>query len=137
MWYKTHVLPLQFQYATLSYHIFKKKYNHTQSILRKSPPVSLNFCTIWKVNSNFYLLATLGIFGNFFSLIFYFQKQFSIYKTKKLVWQLKMDKKQKNGFQNSICERNRKHAEGCFQFLDFKIQWKHAFNLINLSHLMS
>ena len=77
MWYQTHVLPLQFQYATLSYHIFKNKYNHTQSILRKSPIVSLNFCTIWKVNSDFYLLATLGMFGNcFFPL-------FSVFKKKK------------------------------------------------------
>ena len=33
MWCKTHVLPHQFQHATLSYHIFKNKCNHTQSIL--------------------------------------------------------------------------------------------------------
>ena len=30
-----------------------------------------------------------------FPLIFYFQKQFSISETKKLVWHSKMDKKQK------------------------------------------
>ena len=30
-----------------------------------------------------------------FSLIFCFQKQFSIFETKKLVWQPKIDKKQK------------------------------------------
>ena len=33
MWFKTHVLPFQFQHATSSYHIFKNKHNHTQSIL--------------------------------------------------------------------------------------------------------
>ena len=33
MWCKTHVLPLQFQHATSSYHIFKNEHNHTQSIL--------------------------------------------------------------------------------------------------------
>ena len=32
-WCKTHVLPLKSQHATSSYHIFKNKYNHTQSIL--------------------------------------------------------------------------------------------------------
>ena len=31
----------------------------------------------------------------FFSFIFYFQKLFSIFKTKKLVWQPKMDRKKK------------------------------------------
>ena len=36
------------------------------------------------------------MFGNcFFALIFYFQKQFSIFETKKLVWQSKMYKKKK------------------------------------------
>ena len=30
-----------------------------------------------------------------FPLIFFFQKQFSIFETKKLVWQTKMDRKQK------------------------------------------
>ena len=85
MWYKTHVLPLQFQYPTLSYHIFKNKHNHTQSILRKSPTVSLNFCTIWKVNSDFYLLATLGIFGNcFFPLFSVFKNNFLFIKLKNL-----------------------------------------------------
>ena len=40
--------------------------------------------------------GTKGIFGNyFFPLIFFFQKQFSIFETKKLVWQLKINKKQK------------------------------------------
>ena len=39
--------------------------------------------------------------------------------------------------QNSICEENWKHTKGCFQFIIFKSQWKHVFNLINLSHLMS
>ena len=85
MWYKTHVLPLQFQYDILSYHIFKKKHNHIQSILRKSPTISLNLCTIWKVNSDFYLLATLGIFGNyFFSLFFVFKNNFLFIKLKNL-----------------------------------------------------
>ena len=32
-WYKTHVLPLQSQHATSSYHIFKNKHNYTKSIL--------------------------------------------------------------------------------------------------------
>ena len=32
-WCKTHVLPLQSQYVTSSYHIFKNEYNYTQSIL--------------------------------------------------------------------------------------------------------
>ena len=32
-WCNTHVLPLQSQYATSSYYIFKNKYSHTQSIL--------------------------------------------------------------------------------------------------------
>ena len=37
-----------------------------------------------------------GMFGNyFFPLIFCFQKQFSIFETKKLVWEPKMDRKQK------------------------------------------
>ena len=33
MWCKTHVLPLQSQHVTSSYHIFKNKYNYTQSII--------------------------------------------------------------------------------------------------------
>ena len=33
MWCKTHVLPLQSKYVTSSYHIFKNKHNHAQSIL--------------------------------------------------------------------------------------------------------
>ena len=36
-----------------------------------------------------------GMFGNCFSFILCFQKQFSIFETKKLVWQLKMNRKQK------------------------------------------
>ena len=32
-WYKIHILPLQSQYVTSSYHIFKNKHNCTQSIL--------------------------------------------------------------------------------------------------------
>ena len=35
------------------------------------------------------------MFGNCFSFILCFQKQFSIFETKKLVWQLKMNRKQK------------------------------------------
>ena len=36
------------------------------------------------------------MFGNpFFPFTFYFQKQFSIFETKKLVWQPKIDRKQK------------------------------------------
>ena len=36
------------------------------------------------------------MFGNyFFPLIFCFQKQFSIFEIKKLVWKLKMNRKQK------------------------------------------
>ena len=33
MWCKTHVLSLQFQHATSSYHIFKNEHKHIQSIL--------------------------------------------------------------------------------------------------------
>ena len=65
MWWKTHVLSLQSQYATSSYHIFKNKHNQTQSILRESPIISPNFCIFWRVNSNFYLLTTY-----FFKFIF-------------------------------------------------------------------
>ena len=37
-----------------------------------------------------------GMFAKcFFSLIFCFQKQFSIFENKKLVWQFKRDRKQK------------------------------------------
>ena len=37
-----------------------------------------------------------GMFGNcFFPLIFCFQKQFSIFETKKFIWQPKMNRKQK------------------------------------------
>ena len=35
------------------------------------------------------------MFGNCLLLIFYFQKQFSIFEIKKLVWQPKMDRNQK------------------------------------------
>ena len=36
------------------------------------------------------------MFGNCFSPLFYvFKKQFSIFETKKLVWQLKINRKQK------------------------------------------
>ena len=36
------------------------------------------------------------MFGNcFFPLIFCFQKQFSIFETKKFIWQPKMNRKQK------------------------------------------
>ena len=118
MWYKTHVLSLQFQYATLSYYIFKNKHNHTQSILRKSPTVSLNFCTIWKVNNDFYFLATLGIFGNcFFPLFSVFKKKKkSIYKTKKLVWQPKMDRKQKMVFKTQFVKETENMQKAIFSF---------------------
>ena len=37
-----------------------------------------------------------GMFGNyFFPLFFYFQKQLSIFETKKLVWQSKINRKKK------------------------------------------
>ena len=52
---------------------------------------SLIVCLIIKM-----LLETEGMFGNcFFSLILCFKKQFSIFEIKKLVWQPKMDRKQK------------------------------------------
>ena len=33
IWCKNHIFPLKSQHVTSSYHIFKNKHNHTQSII--------------------------------------------------------------------------------------------------------
>ena len=79
----------------------------------------------------------LGMFGNCFFLLFsIFKNNFLFLRLKNLFGNSKRAKN-KNCFQNSICEENWKHAKCSFQFLIFKSQWKHAFNLKNLFHLMS
>ena len=63
-----------------------------------------------------------GMFGNcFFPLFFVFKNNFLFLKLKNLFSNSKWVEN-KNCFQNSICERNWKHAKDCFQFLIFKSQ---------------
>ena len=77
------------------------------------------------------------MFGNyFFPLFFVFKNNFLFLKLKNLFDNSKWAEN-KNCFQNSIYEGNWKHTKGCFQFLIFKSQWKLAFNLMNISYLMS
>ena len=78
-----------------------------------------------------------GMFGNcFFPLFSVFKNNFLFFRLKNLFGNPKWIEN-KNYSQNSICEGNWKHTKCCFQFLIFKSQWKQAFNLMNLSHLMS
>ena len=46
IWGKTHVLPFQSQHAISFYHIFKNKFNHTQSII--IPIYKSNQSGIWE-----------------------------------------------------------------------------------------
>ena len=57
MWCKTHVLPLKSQHVTLSYYIFKNKYNHTQSIL-----IFIFKSTQIKMLTRLYQIRTLYIY---------------------------------------------------------------------------
>ena len=82
--------------------------------------------------SNFWVIS----YGNVFPLFSAFKKNFLFLRLKNLFGKPKWTKN-KNCFQNSICEWNWKHAKGCFQFLVFKSQWIHVFDLMNMSHLMS
>ena len=85
----------------------------------------------------FFFKNTKGTFGNcFFLLFFVFKNNFLFLRLKNLFGNLKWTEN-KNCSQNSICERNWKHVNVCFQFIVFKSQWKYVFDLINLSHLMS
>ena len=91
----------------------------------------------WNVFFKNNMWKTKGMFGNCFFLLFsVFKNNFLFSRLKNLFSNSKWTKN-KNCFQNSICEGNWKYTKGCFQFLIFKSQWKHTFNLKNLSHLMS
>ena len=80
---------------------------------------------------------TKSMFGNcFFPLFFVFKNNFLFLRLKNLFGNSKWVEN-KNCFQNSICKGNWKYVKSCFQFLIFKSQWKNAFNLMNLSYLMS
>ena len=79
----------------------------------------------------------MGMFGNyFFPLFSVFKNNFLFFRLKNLFGNSKWIEN-KNYSQNSICEGNWKYANCCYQFLIFKSQENHTFNLINLSHLMS
>ena len=68
----------------------------------------------------FYFGKSKGMFGNCFFLLFsIFKNNFLILKEKNMFGNPKWTIN-KNCSQNSICEGNRKHAEGCFQFLVFE-----------------
>ena len=93
----------------------KKKLHHGQELAQKSK----------------------GMFDNcFFPLFSVFKNNFLFLRLKNLFGNSKQAKN-KNCFQNLICEGNLKNIKVCFQFLFFKSQRKHTFDLMNLSHLMN
>ena len=63
------------------------------------------------------------MFGNCFFPIFRFQKQFSIFEIKKLVWQSKMDRKQKL-FSELNLWRKLKTCKKLFSISSFQISMK-------------
>ena len=110
----------------------KLHYFKTSENIAYMPSMVHNFQNVLILQEN-----TKGMFGNcFFPLFSVFKNNFLFLRLKNLFGNLKWTENKKFS-QNSICEGNWKHAKGCFQFLVFKSQWKHTFDLMNLSHLMS